>query len=168
MSRIPSRAVLAAVLLVPTLLPAAPVPKEKAKEPARSERVDKLFGAMRDGKYDGFRFPDLRTEDIPALLELTDSTQELTNFPVNPISSATPPKSTSEGAVALWLVEGVRRGGKFPTLNTPHGTELKAQPELAKAYKVWWAKVKDKPEEVGKIDPLAETKLDWHRLGDRP
>lgn len=165
MPRMTRRAALAA-LLFPSALAAAPVPKDKPKEPARSDRVDKLYTDMRNGKYAGFEFPELQPEDIPALLELADKTGTLKSFPVNPLSSFIP-KSTNEGILALWLVEGIRGGGKYPTLFTPSEEDVKdqkVQQALAKAYRAWWARVKDKPEEVRTTDPLADTKLDWNLL----
>lgn len=80
--------------------------------PAPDERVRKLFEAMRAGKCDESVFPALGWEDIPSLLTVAPSTAVLKNFPRNAISSQYEPEC-SEGMVALWLIEGLRRGGSF-------------------------------------------------------
>jgi hypothetical protein len=163
-----TRLLVLAALVCPTLAAAAPVPKEKPKDPPRSDRVDRLYAQMREGNYSGHRFPALGPDDIPALLQMADNTKTLKSFPVNPLSSYIP-ESTNEGVLALWLVEGIRQGGTYPTLFTPSEADLKdpkVQPALAKAYRAWWAQVKDKPDEMRKVDPLKDTKLNWNRLRD--
>lgn len=146
--------------------------KEDIKVP--NERVEELFGAMREGKYAGDgRFPGLKWEDIPALLELGTSKRALRTFPVNYASSQAEDECP-EGMVALWLVEGLRKGrGGFPSLNAlclPEGTtgkwaeeSARNQARVLKAYREWWERAKSLPaEEAAEIDPLKETKLRWH------
>src|SRR5688500_5897495 len=100
------------VLLVVTVATPAPVPEQPPS------RVKALFDQMRDGKYqrEGFDFPKLEWADIPELLAKADSTRLLEAFPRNPISSQYE-RACPEGVVALWLVEGLRKGGKYPSLN---------------------------------------------------
>ncbi|MBM3982251.1 MAG: hypothetical protein FJ304_18690 [Planctomycetes bacterium] len=143
---------------------AAEPPKPKK---ATSARVDALFGDIRAGTYSGEGFPKLEWADVPALLELADSPDILQGYPVNPLWSGVPGPAP-EGLVALYLIEGVRRGGKFPTLHgvTSRGVDVNKaaaqQKEFAKAYREWWAKAKDaKPADAAKLDPLAGAKRAW-------
>ncbi len=158
-------AVLVAVAAVPTLV-AAPAVKPKGPP---TERVDKLFAAMRDGTYRhiGIGFPSLGWEDVPALLARADEEGALAAYPSNPISSFAQ-LSCREGVIALWLIEGIRKGGRFASLNpsfalsrdragaTPE--ELKA---AARAYRDWWETAKGKPERAREIDPLADVGMTW-------
>lgn len=143
---------------------AAAPPKEKK---TASERVNKLFGEMRGQNYISDGFPKLEWADVPALLELADSPGILSNYPVNPAWSGVPGPAP-EGLVALYLIEGIRRGNKFPTLHgvTSRGVDVnkaaEQQKEFAKAYRDWWAKAKDaKPADAAKLDPLAGAKRTW-------
>jgi hypothetical protein len=146
--------VLASLLLSFLLAMSACADKQPDKDDitVSNQRVQKLFDAMREGKYNNTTFPDLKWEDIPALLEMSAGKRVLKNFPVNPLSSILV-KECPEGMVALSLVEGVRKGGKqFPSL-TPfcrregdkaeNGTEAlaKNQDLVLKAYKEWWKQV---------------------------
>jgi hypothetical protein len=96
-------------------VPALAAPAVKPKGPV-SEKVDKLFAGMRDGTFRGsgtrgFGFPDVGWEDVPALLARADEEEPLKTFPTNPLSSVAR-KSCREGVLALWLVEGIRKGGR--------------------------------------------------------
>ena len=146
------------------ILHGAQVNAEKPK--AENARVKALFDSMHAGKYEGVTFPKLELADVPALLERADSTKRLASFPSNPISSHFN-KECSEGTMALWLVEGIRKGGKFASLN-PRGAkdgvkEADAlQKEMAKAYRAWWDKAKSLPAaEATAIDPLKDTGISW-------
>jgi hypothetical protein len=143
-----------------------------------SERVAKLFAKMLEGKYGGMGLPDLAWHDIPALLELGGSKRVLKNFPVNFLSSQSQSECT-EGMIALWLVEGIRTGGKeLPSLN-PLVTPLKSgenyqkqsenrHDQVLEAYQKWWNQVKAIPvEEAKKIDPLAKAGLAWYGPSQR-
>ena len=140
------------------------------------ERVAKLFATMRDGQYeDSFPapFPELEWKDVPALIEIGRSNRELKTFPRITISSryeATCP----EGIVALWLVEGIRQGGKYPSLNAlclsvdvegSNWTQQSAknQDRLLKCYEDWWKQAgPTTPQAAAKVDPLKDSKLVWH------
>src|SRR3954447_12052142 len=101
--------------VVGVLLVAATVGCSPAADPPPGP-VDKLFEALRDGKGNGLGFPALGMADVPALLARADSETPLPAVPTNPVSSYAQ-RSCSEGMLALWLVEGVRKGGKYPSLN---------------------------------------------------
>jgi len=149
--------------------------EEKAPEPQnkKDDRVKELFQSMRDGKYTEKGFPNLVLADVPALLELADSTTTLKTFPRNLLSSQFEP-DCSEGMVALWLIEGVRVGGKFPSLNAlcfmgrvegENWTKASEDnhKEVAKAYRSWWEKAKSlSPEKAMALDPLKDSKLHWY------
>ncbi len=136
-------------------------------------RVQKLCKAMREGKGNDIHFPKLRREDIPALLEIGKSTQVLESFPRNALSSQYEPECR-EGIVAIWFVEGIRTGNRFPSLNALCLPESpikgswkeaaeKNHPQVLNAYEVWWKSSQSlSAEEANKIDPLAGTKLRWH------
>lgn len=142
----------------------------------RNEKVEKYFQDLREGKFsegeDSISFPKFDWNDIPALLELADSEKELETFTSNPISSFLTPK-VREGIYALWLVEGIRKGGKFASLNPicrsvedaaqdgVSGYE-KSQKKIAAAYSEWWSKrEKMSREELCKINPLKDTAFSW-------
>jgi hypothetical protein len=128
---------------------------------------------MRDGTYDDSGFPQIGWDDVPALLALADEVKPLTRFPRNPISSQYE-ESCSEGMVALWLIEGIRKGGKYPSMATlclpvpvPKGDWGKISEAnhnaVAKAYKSWWDRVKSlPPAKAVEDDPLSGTGLAWH------
>ena len=102
-----------------------------------------------------------------------DSTKTLKTFPRNPLSSHVEPEC-SEGMVALWMIEGVRQGGKFPSLNAlclrpavERMNRMKESEEnhkeAAQAYRAWWDKAKTLTlEQAMKINPLQGTNLAWH------
>jgi hypothetical protein len=144
-----------------------PVPADPAPT-----RVKALFDRMHAGTYrdDFLNPPKLEWADIPALLDRAESTRLLEAFPRNPISSQYE-RAAPEGVVALWLVEGLRKGGRYASLNarlTTAAGEAKGEAfegnnkAAAKAYRAWWAKVKDlPPAKAREVDPLEGTGLRW-------
>jgi hypothetical protein len=148
--------------------------KDDPKAP--NERVQKLFAAMREGTYKDVWFGELKLkwEDIPALLEIGGSKHVLQRFPHNPLSSQAQ-FQCPEGMVALWLVEGIRKGGKdFPSLNAlclPSDSQdkkwdeasAKSQGPVLEAYQKWWKQIQGLPfDKAAAVDPLKETNLGWH------
>ena len=163
-------------LILVLLVESVSVESSRGEEPKAKEenpRVKKLFESMQSGKYNEIEFPKLDMTDVPALLEYADSIKTLKAFPRSPFSSQAE-STCSEGMVALWLIEGVRQGGKFPSLNSlcfKRGVELKDyskasednHKDVAKAYRAWWEKAKSlQGEEASKIDPLKDTGLSWY------
>lgn len=139
---------------------------------ADNSPVTTLFNAMRSGEYQQsgfFDFPALGTNDISELLEHTSRTNQLTRLPVNGASSIHK-FSCSEGIVALWLIEGIRVGGRFPSQvpecydrnkTIPSGALFYAEADqdvVAKAYRSWWEKTKGQTKDSG---PLDRTTLTW-------
>lgn len=137
-----------------------------------NEKVESLFESFRDESYRGRRFPELDVEDIPALLVLGESERQLKDFPRSMISSQYEP-TCREGIVALWLVEGIRKGGRFPSLNAlclskKAGNDWTANSEsnhkqVLDAYRKWWKDTKELPfEEAQEINPIKRIGLHWH------
>ncbi len=167
----------ASVLLSLTFVVSAWAQEKPAKDDIKvsNERVQKLFEAMREGKYnERLKLPELKWEHIPALLEMGASKRVLKNFPVNPLSSQAE-QECPEGMMSLWLVECLRKGGKdFPSLNAlclPEGkttekwTEVSAKnhDRVLTAYQEWWKQAQTlTAEKAAAIDPLKGTKLHWH------
>jgi hypothetical protein len=162
------------VICAVTSLLAAPDPREAKPRAGKNERVEKLFAGMNAGQYRDNEFPALTWADIPALLERVDSVAVLQTFPVNSESSQRETTCT-EGMIALWLIEGVRQGSKFPSLNAlcfKRGVEKgekwsKASEanhkELARLYRAWWKKVKElDPKKAAAVNPLKGTDLAWY------
>jgi hypothetical protein len=166
------------VVFVVAVVPALAVPKP-TKPPAdpREERVNErvrtLFTAMRDGTYQEFGFPKLGWEDVPSLMEISGSGVELRSFPVNPLSSQAQ-MTCPEGIAALWLIEGIRKGGKFPSLNplviSPLGGKGRVEKEsrfnhaaAERVYRDWWDKAAAMPrEKAAALDPFDGTGLHWY------
>ena len=133
--------------------------------------VSTLFDAMRSGKYEQtgiFDFPPLGTNNIPELFEHASLTNQLTRIPVNGISSIHK-FSCSEGMIALWLIEGIRIGGRFPSLVPECYDKSKPvlpsalfyaeadQKVVVKAYRSWWEKTKGLIKDIGPLDGITLT-----------
>lgn len=144
------------------------------KAQASKAKVDDLFRAMIEGRYVQMVFPhQLGWPEIPEILNHAESATILRRFPFNPLSSQKQ-FICSEGIVALWLVEGIRKGSKFPsnnplclTLDAPSKDWEKQSeanhPAAATAYKAWWEQVKDlKHKDAALIDPFKGTNFHWH------
>ncbi len=140
--------------------------QEKRKDDIKvsNERVQKLFEAMREAKYEDNQFPELKWKDIPDLLEMGASKRILKNFP-HDSNSSLGQSDCPEGVVALWLVEGIRKGGKgYASLNPflcppEEGNNARA----LKAYQEWWKQAQSlTAENAAAVDPLKGTKLRWY------
>lgn len=173
------RLVITVVLFVLASAPAggvpkpAPAPKDPKKEERVNERVRNFFATMRDGTFRDANMPRLGWEDAPSLLEMGGSTTKLQTFPTNPISSFAI-RDVPEGMMALWLVEGIRTGKRFPSLNPmalPTGgakgdlekASAVSRPHVLKAYRDWWDKAAGLPrEKAAEINPLKDAGLRWY------
>jgi hypothetical protein len=65
--------------------------------------------AAQEDKTGDFFGPSFGWSDVPFLLELAESEKVIKTFPSNPLSSYAAMECV-EGMVALWIVEGLRRG----------------------------------------------------------
>jgi hypothetical protein len=132
-----------------------------------------LFAPFREGRCAPVGFPALTWKDVPALLEVAGSTDPLRAAPANPRSSRAP-TACSEGVLALWLIEGVRRGGKWPSLNpilrgggaageAPQRRAQRVHRVALQAYRAWWKKVSAlPPAKAAAVVPLRGTGLSWY------
>ena len=150
-------------------------PCNRSVEPANATgnaRVDALFDSFRKDEYRARRFPDLALSDVPALLMLGESDRILKTFPRNLISSQFE-TNCSEGMVALWLIEGIRQGEGFPSLNSlclgnNPNKDLTAESEsnrkvVLASYQKWWKDTMAQMANQAQVnDPLAEANLNWH------
>lgn len=136
-----------------------------------SPAVRALFQAMRDGAYPYKWFPPLEWDDIPGLLMQAQDTEAVSSFPRSPLSDVRPPQVIS-GAVALWLIEGLREEGHIPSfapLLAELGQPLDAAPakqrellERARgAYRAWWAGLEEGTREPNEPSPLGAAGLRW-------
>ena len=146
---------------------------EATKDPVKAS-IDQLFDDFRSGKWDTNEFPKLGFDAIPALLERADSEKRLRKFPRNSASSQYE-RECSEGMIALWLIEGIRKGKSFPSLNAlcmraadgqtedwAEASELNHK-DVAKLYRAWWEKARQLPrKEARKLDPLKDSDLSWY------
>jgi len=140
------------------------------------KKVSYLFDKMESGKYNSMTFPNyIGKNEVPVLLRMADKKLVLQNFPINPASSQRQ-QTCTEGIAALWLIEGIRKGGKFPS-NNPlclHSTinggiadwaeaSERNHDDAYKAYARWWAKAQKLPwEKASALNPFAGTDLVWH------
>jgi hypothetical protein len=154
-----------AALLVACSLPQA--------ELGSAERGRRLLAEIQESGAAAGAFPALAWKDVPDLLALGGSARVLTEFPRAPWASQYE-ESCTEGMVALWLVEGVRKGGECASLNAlcfegrVTGDDWTATSEahharVLEAYRAWWSRVRALPEQQAALaDPLAGTGLRWH------
>lgn len=143
-------------------------PADQEPEQVVNAKVGKLFQQMRENKYQRNLFPELTWEDVPSLLKIAESNTTLKSFPTNPFSSQMY-EDCLEGEVALWLIEGIRKGGKFPSLNCRLGQNNNTDVEQLDEYELletareqyirWWQEVGPQPTEESKeIEPFADSK----------
>lgn len=154
----------------------AAVPKpdpvvDPKKDERVNERVKKLFAAMRDGTFRDAQLPKLGWEDVPSLIEMGGSATILKCFPTNPISSLAIPE-VAEGVLALWFVEGIRVGKRFPSSNPlllpsddegrDRNTSAANHAKALKSYREWWDKAAALPrDKAAAIEPVKSIGLRW-------
>ncbi len=168
-----SRVVLVLVLVICSSGLLASCTSESSAREDGVNRVAELFEELASGRYAEMGFPALDWADVPALLDRGQSKRELHEFPRNPDSSQYESRCR-EGIVALWLVEGLRQGGCFPSNNAlcfsgpVDGSDWTGASEvnhgrLFGAYRAWWDEVGKLPKaRAVAVDPLAGTGLSWH------
>jgi len=177
------------------MLAAVATEANPAAAPSREAEVKEVFRSIVEGKAH-VDFPSAKGaalftwSDIPALLKIAESDKVLEGMPALAISSYAA-REGREGMVALWLVEGLRRGqeellegeqlGKsvpparvfWPPLNpmcVKEGmkmTECETSPEIhgevLSAYRRWWEGAKSlPPREAALFDPLDLMDIKWY------
>ncbi|MEB2777831.1 DUF4943 family protein [Algoriphagus sp. D3-2-R+10] len=141
--------------------------------------VDRYVELLRKGKYEPYELPDFTYKDIPALLAYRNENQQITNYPINSISSLWL-SECSLGMYVLWTIESIRARaidseyliGTFPSQNpivekrdNPSAIERgnEVQELIAKSYQDWWNNNKNKDfDKFKEIDPLVNTEYRWH------
>lgn len=122
----------------------------------------------------------LKFKDIPMLLKMAKSKKMQSPCPSNSLSSRHH-ATCSEGILAMWFIEGVRQGGRYPSLNAIllSTDDLSVDPlknekidfqkksqshhdEGLRIYTEWWEEVKSDEKLMNTIDPLKGSKLVWH------
>jgi hypothetical protein len=140
--------------------------------------VDTYIYQLKSNSYKSSELPAFLPNQIPFLLQYSDDSTIITNFPHNGISSLWAPECRL-GMYVLWTIESIRAVeikseyliGRFPSQNPilalRNSTELKlvndklSQIEAAKAYHDWWYTNMIMSATL-KIDPLENTKYRWH------
>lgn len=142
-----------------------------------AENIKELFASMRNDRYEqdfskNAGFPEISWSDIPELLKIAESERKVTSFPINRMSSVKR-SSHTEGMIALWLIEGLRIGGHFPSQQPLLYKEAerkqgslnlydKCQDEIRLLYVEWWNKVKNLPrEQTNSFNPLENSNYKW-------
>lgn len=87
-------------------------PKLFQKVPDAEDKVDSNTHSISSN----YNFPPFKFKDIPMLLKIGKSKKTQSPCPSNLLSSRHH-ANCSEGIAALWLIEGIRQGGKYPSLN---------------------------------------------------
>lgn len=150
-------------------------PSSRSIEPTiatGNAKVDALFDSFRKDEYRARSFPDLTLSDVPALLKLGESDRILKTFPRNLISSQFE-TNCSQGMVALWLIEGIRQGKGYPSLNSlclgnNPNKDWTAESEnnrkaVLASYQQWWKEtMAQMAKHTQANDPLAKANLNWH------
>lgn len=137
-----------------------------------NERVAALFESLRAGEYAYRWFPPLKWGDIPALLIVAEQNDAVRSFPRSPLGEVRPPQVLT-GAVALWLIEGLREDGHIPSfapLLVETGKELDASPATQRellarahgAYQRWWQALLGVVDAPGTPSPLEAVGLRWY------
>jgi hypothetical protein len=126
--------------------------------------------------------PQVWWNEIPQLLRLGNSTEMITGFPVNPLTSSCQERCQL-GVYALWLIESARRTGpdslvnhtsRFPSMNPKlfkrsGGVSRESDDDQAQllntawhAYLAWWDLYQKKGREAARdTDPLEGTGVAW-------
>jgi hypothetical protein len=149
---------------------------ESPRAGSKIHRAIDALTSMREGHWKRNQIPSLGWEDVGALLSRAESDAPLKSFPVNPFSSQSQAEC-SEGIMALWLVESIRRPipGGYPSNNPlclggTHETDVswneisqRNSRSVARAYQEWWKQVESQDVAARRREnPLAGTGLHWH------
>lgn len=141
--------------------------------------VNQYVELLKKGTYNAKDLPEFTYKDIPELLKYRNENQEITNFPINRISSLAMPEC-SLGMYVLWTIESIRAVavdseylvGRFPS-QTPLvtkkgepftiGNTQEVQAIISESYYDWWQNNQVKQfDDFKHIDPLANTIYKWH------
>ena len=159
---------------------------EKDKFDVHNPNVERFVNQIKSGTYSCYEkgengenlwliMPEFTEEHIQALIELSEDTTHITNYPFNPVSSRTPYPTGRDycilGECLLWTVEGIRNdfgyGSLAPYLVDTSKTENVRYDGLncdeilivRDNYLDWWNNNKNK--NWKEIYPLKETNYIW-------
>ncbi len=140
--------------------------------------VEKYINQLKNDSYNKSCLPDLNPEDIPALLNISKDTTEISNFPRNPLSSCFQ-QYCKIGFIALWTIESIRIDecenithcyDLFPSLNATIYTKKDSSNvqsssnstlfNATDAYSEWWNSNKNF-DKIKKTNPLEGTNYSW-------
>ena len=138
----------------------------------QSERVEALFRSMAEGAWRHRWFPPLEWSDIPALLAHSSDRQTYTSFPRSPLGDVRPPAILA-GAVALWLIEGLREESHWPSLapvllevggelDVRLATQAALLQRAEVAYLNWYQALDAGAKDADVATPLAAIGLRWY------
>lgn len=152
--------------------------KQELKDKDPGKAVKQFVQQLKQGTYKEYGLPEFEPRHIPDLLQYSNDTTVITEFPRNGISSAWIPE-VYLGTYILWTVESVRARaihsrflvpGGFPSLNPFLRNKIQedahlilskeAQKAASDAYTLWWNR--NLPfDQLKNIDPLAATDYEW-------
>jgi len=157
---------------------------EKDEFDPNNPDVEKFVQQLKNGTYDCYEkgengenlwplMPKFTKNHIQSLIEFSKDTSQLTNFPVNPISSRTPFPYDRQyfilGECLLWSIEGIRNGSGYGSLD-PYlidtlaidkysGLNGKTILKVRDYYENWWLEYKDN--DWKNKNPLEGTSYLW-------
>ncbi|MDW3209975.1 MAG: carboxypeptidase-like regulatory domain-containing protein [Reichenbachiella sp.] len=168
--------------------------KKDQRKQTQVSNTDQFIEDLLSNNYNSGFAPDLGWEDIPALMEIANSKEILTNFPRN-ILGRYYVDQCQAGIVAMWLIDSIRKNeGKkprkawyispFPILQSEEDTrqinEFMSQGHNAnvmiknteeklnrahESFVSWWTIAQQmSPNKAKRINPLGDTGLKWQGL----
>jgi hypothetical protein len=161
------------ILLIPFFL--------TAQEINNPYTLDEFLEALQNDNYSSeYKNMIFTYEEIPELLENSDNTNIIQNFPRNPLSSFYQ-THVEAGAVCLWIIEGIRKNdgefnlanfNEYPSLNpllesdgsisTDNLNEEEILLEAVKCYERWWNDNSIDLSDKLKINPLKNSGIEFH------
>lgn len=145
-------------------------------EDNEEKTVNQFVNQVKENKYINDTLPWFSSDAIHVLLESADNFDEITYFPVNPLSSYYPTK-LSIGECLLWTIENIRQNyGNYHKISFPSFVpELKLKNdinsqylndsqlnEVYNLYYNWWYNNTSKDfEEIRLTDPLRDSPYAW-------
>ncbi|SMD32411.1 CarboxypepD_reg-like domain-containing protein [Reichenbachiella faecimaris] len=168
--------------------------KKDQRKQTEVSNTEQFIEDLLSNNYNSGFAPDLGWEDIPALMEIVNSNEILTNFPRN-ILGRYYVDQCQAGIVAMWLIDSIRKNeGKkprkawyispFPILQSEVDTrqisEFMSQGNRAnvmiknteeklnqahESFVSWWTIAQQmNPNKAKRINPLADSDLKWMGL----
>lgn len=157
---------------------------EKNRFDLNNPNVEQFVQQLKNGTYKqyekgengenlGLLMPKFTKNHVESLIDFSNDTSHINNFPINPVSSRTPFPNDRDyfilGECLLWTVEGIRNGSGFGSLD-PYliDTTLAGQFKGLKgsgilivrdSFQLWWSNFKDS--DWKEKNPLDGTPYRW-------